>query len=99
MAIGFASLWLFIGLHDRYVSQVQGLIRCAQMKGQLKRANTRETHPRTQNAPALIYRYFLDDEFMNLMHTTALLCESSTTTGGAACCYASPACSLVMQQQ
>jgi len=38
----------------------------------------------------MVYRYFLDDEFMNLMHssTASLLCESSTTTGGAAagCC-------------
>jgi hypothetical protein len=36
----------------------------------------------------MIYRYFLDEEFMNLMHssTASLLWESSTTTGGANCC-------------
>jgi hypothetical protein len=35
-----------------------------------------------------IYRYFLEEEFMNLMHssTASLLCESSTTTTGAAGC-------------
>jgi hypothetical protein len=38
------------------------------------------------------YRYFLDDEFMNLMHssTASLLCESSTATGGADCCRLLP---------
>jgi hypothetical protein len=45
---------------------------------------------RTRNLQRL-YRYFLDDEFMNLMHssTASLLCESSTTTtvvGADDCC-------------
>ena len=43
---------------------------------------------RAHRTPRELYRYFLDDEFMNLMHssTASLLCESSTTTGGADCC-------------